>query len=280
MDRLLQNVYIIFAPRSLKKNTGHFPFTKIFHAVAARWCAPDATGAPLPRHPRVFVFAFLFATSVFELFFFFFFDAVVVVVVVVGCFSREKKPLYPKATTRTPARGALVVVVVWWWCCCCCFREPREKRRDDVVERVFGVLEREHEVRRLRNRDAFPVVPSNGGDVLVFTRIYRQLGQWEVIEKSIESLSTKRGEKSRPRYAVLARDEFELFELVRRVGVCVRAECVWVGDARDESVRNQCRFPRRIFSVFTRQIRVPHVATSPRRVRVRVVHRFALDRVR
>ncbi len=142
------------------------------------------------------------------------------------------------------------------------------------------MLEREHEVRRLRNRDAFPVVPSNGGDVLVFTRIYRQLGQWEVIEKSIESLSTKRGEKSRPRYAVLARDEFELFELVRRVGVCVRAECVWVGDARDESVRNQCRFPRRIFSVFTRQIRVPHVATSPRRVRVRVVHRFALDRVR
>ena len=114
MDRLLQNVYYFRSPQ--KKNTGHFPFTKIFHAVAARWCAPDATGAPLPQHPRVFVFAFLFATSVFELFFFFFFfffffDAVVVVV---GCFSREKKPLYPKATTRTPARGVVVVVVVWW----------------------------------------------------------------------------------------------------------------------------------------------------------------------
>ena len=79
--------------------------------------------------------------------------------------------------------------------------------------------------------------------MLVFTRIYHQLGQWEVIEKSIESLSTKRGEKSRPWYAVLARDEFELFELVRRVGVCVRAEYVWVGDARDESVPQSVSFP-------------------------------------
>ena len=116
--------------------------------------------------------------------------------------------------------------------------------------------------------------------MLVFTRIYRQLGQWEVIEKSIESLSTKRGEKSRPRYAVLARDEFELFELVRRVGVCVGAERVRVSDVCHENARVWFSFSGRVFSVLTRQTRLSHVAASIRRLRVRVIHRSRLDFVR
>ena len=116
--------------------------------------------------------------------------------------------------------------------------------------------------------------------MLVFTRLYRQFREREVIKTRVKSLPTGWCEESRPRDAVLARDEFELFELVRRVGVCVRAERVRVSDDRHENARVWFSFSGRVFSVLTRQTRLSHVAASIRRLRVRVIHRSRLDFVR
>jgi hypothetical protein len=49
---------------------------------------------------------------------------------------------------------------------------------------------------------------------------------------------------------------------------------------RHESTRGWFSFSRHVFSLLARQTRFPHVAASPRRLRIRVLHRVSLDIVR
>ena len=240
------------SPLKGKNTYGHVPARKrSFHAVAcALVCTRRHRSTTAATPPRLRLR--LFATSVFELFFFFFFfvfffDAVVVVV---GCFSREEKPLYPKATTRTPARGAVVVVVELFGgrCCCCRFREPREGETvmDGRRHSVFGVLARELRSSSSPQPRCLPAVPSNGGDVLVPTvgSIVNSVNG-KLLKRVLRSLSTKRGEKKsapvcRPPHAT----SLKLFELSARAdwSLCSKADKLgWRRDGR--AARNRCSFP-------------------------------------